>query len=267
VLPLIYLVDDDREASSLLSRTLKDNHYDVLAFPASAGVIAAAEEKLPALFLVNALMLVGSGLSLCRAVRQSPALAQTPVMLISGRSSEDDRILALDLGADDFLTRPFGPRELLARINALLRRSVHRGGRPRIQAGEIEVDTERFVLTVRGQDIEATATQVRLVEYLMRNEGRVFSRDQILDAVWSDARFVTPRTIDVHIRRLRQMIELDPANPTYLQTVRGAGYSFTAQNRGRQSKANATQAWLPSALAQRLDAFCATIPASDRSAS
>ncbi|MGO8793958.1 MAG: response regulator transcription factor [Candidatus Sulfotelmatobacter sp.] len=264
MLPLIFLVDHDRKASNLLARTLKDHHYTVLTFSASQGVISAAEEMRPALFLVNALLPVESGLSLCLAIRRNAKLAQTPVVLMSDRDCEDDRILGLDLGADDFVTKPFGPRELMARVKSVLRRSVYRHARTQVQAGEIAVDTERFTLSVRGQNVAATAIQVRIMEHLVRNEGRVFSRDQILDAVWADARFVTPRTVDVHIHRIREIIELDPANPKFLQTVRGAGYRFTTDDGALQPRAVPTEAWLPAHLAKGSENFGESVSTQSR---
>lgn len=262
MLPLIFLVDEDRKGAQTLAGTLKEQQYAVLTFSTSEGVVAAAEEKRPGLFLISTSMPGQSGLSLCLAIRRSMALGETPVVLMSERDSEEDRILGLDLGADDFVTKPFGARELMARINAVLRRSVYRHGRTQVTAGEIAVDTDRFVLSVRGQKVAATAIQVRIMEYLMRNEGRVFSRDQILDAVWADSRFVTPRTVDVHIHRIREIIELDPAKPAYLQTVRGAGYRFTSEDKGPQPVAR--EAWLPAQFAKGLENFGESAAAQNR---
>lgn len=165
---------------------------------------------------------------------------------MSDRDSEEDRLRGFDLGADDFVIKPLRPREFVARVNAVMRRSRHKPAATRVEAGGIEVDTDRFVLSVRGKEVDATPTQVRLVEYLMRNQGRVLSRDQILDAVWSDTRFVTPRTIDVHVRRIRQLIELNPAKPAHLRTIRGAGYCFTGQCDTRDTIHPSE--WLPSSV-------------------
>ena len=245
--PLVFLIEDDAAISNLLRSMLEVSHYAVRAFPPSARVvISAAEERRPVLFLIGAAL--EEGLTLCRAIRQNSRLEQTPVVLLSDSDSEEDRIRGFDSGADDFVIKPVRPREFVARINAVVRRSHSPQAAARVASGEIEVDAERFVLSVRGKKVDATATQVRLVEYLMRNEGRVFSRDQILDAVWSDTRFVTPRTIDVHVRRIRQLIELDPGKPTHLKTIRGAGYYFTGHCEARD--AIHPSGWLPSSTSR-----------------
>jgi DNA-binding response OmpR family regulator len=229
VTPLVYIVEGSLEIAERLRRVLADCHYGALIFSSAAGVPASAEKKNPSIFLINVQLGSGSGLALCLSLRQNTTLARIPIVLMSGQDSEDERVLGLELGADDFISTQFGPRELIARINAVLRRAVYSQSLRHVRSGPVEVDTERFVLSVDGRRVSATATQVRLVEYLMRNEGRVFNRDQILDAVWRDTRFVTPRTIDVHIRRIREMIEPDPAKPRFLKTVRGAGYYFASQ--------------------------------------
>jgi DNA-binding response OmpR family regulator len=242
VSPLVFLVEDD--ASTFLGRLLEANHFAVRILPASAtAVLEAARKRRPALFLINAPL--ETSLELCLAIRQYRGLWQTPVLIVSEKSSEEDRIRGFDLGADDFLTMPLHPREVVARINAVLRRSAYRQADTNVAVGGIEIDTERFRLLVHGEAVEATATQVRLIEYLMRNEGRVFSRDQILDAVWSDSRFVTPRTIDVHIRRIRQLIEVDPSRPAHLKTIRGAGYCFVAQDAPLHVASSKAPAWFP----------------------
>jgi len=240
VFPLVFLVEDD--ASALLGRLLQSHHYAVRNLVSITDVLDATEKRCPALFLINAP--AESSLDMCSAIRQYRRLAHTPVLIVSDKSSEEDRIRGFELGADDFITRPFHPREIVARINALMRRSAYPRVAARLEVGGIEIDSERFKLSVHGVAVEATVTQVRLVEYLMRNEGRVFSRDQILDAVWRDSRFVTPRTVDVHVRRIRQLIEANPARPEYLKTIRGAGYCFVGQA-ASDRVASTAPAWFP----------------------
>jgi len=242
VLPLILLVEDD--SSSLLSRLLQANHYEVQILPISVpAVLGAAEKRRPALFLIDAPLEVS--LELCGAIRQHKHLAQTPVLIVSDKTSEDDRVRGFEFGADDFVSKPLHPREVAARINAVLRRSVYRQAATRLEAGGIEIDTDRFKLLVDGAPVEATATQVRLIEFLMRNEGRVFSRDQILDALWSESRFVTRRTIDVHIRRIRQLIEANPSKPAHLKTIRGAGYCFVGPSNVQFVTSANAPVWFP----------------------
>jgi two-component system phosphate regulon response regulator PhoB len=147
---------------------------------------------------------------------------------MTARTSEADRIRGLEIGADDYITKPFSPRELVARVKAVLRRCEAPPSPTVIKAGDLEIDALAMVLTVRGAVITATATEFRLLHYLARHAGRVFSRDQILDAVWKDTAFVSPRSVDVYVRKLRAKIEIDPEEPRYLRTVRGAGYRFEA---------------------------------------
>jgi DNA-binding response OmpR family regulator len=169
----------------------------------------------------------GDGIELCRHIRQSgEKLRGTPIVFMTARTSEADRIRGLEIGADDYITKPFSPRELVARVKAVLRRCEATPAPAVIRAGDLEIDALAMVLTVRGTVITATATEFRLLHYLARHAGRVFTRDQILDAVWKDTAFVSPRSVDVYVRKLRAKIEIDPKQPHYLRTVRGAGYRF-----------------------------------------
>jgi two-component system phosphate regulon response regulator PhoB len=165
---------------------------------------------------------------LCRRIRSNPALGTIPVIFVTAKTSETDRILGLELGADDYISKPFSPRELVARVKAVLRRFERPLVPQLLKAGDIEIDTGAMVLTVRGKKMATTATEFRLLDYLARHPGRVFTRDQLLDAVWRDTQFVTPRSVDVYVRRIREKIERDPESPRMLKTVRGAGYRFEA---------------------------------------
>jgi two-component system phosphate regulon response regulator PhoB len=150
------------------------------------------------------------------------------VIFVTAKSSETDRVLGLELGADDYITKPFSPRELVARVKAVMRRFERPLAPQLLKAGDIEIDTGAMTLTVRGKKTATTATEFRLLDYLARHSGRVFTRDQLLDAVWRDTQFVTPRSVDVYVRRIREKIERDPESPRMLKTVRGAGYRFEA---------------------------------------
>ena len=230
---LVHVIESHPESAKRLQQMLNDHLYEVLVFTTSTGVVASAEARSPVLFLINVQLRASSGLALCLSLRRHKTLSHIPIVLLSEEESEDETVLGLELGADDFITTGSQSREFMARINAVLRRFIQSQGLYKVQSGRVEVDTERLMLSVDGRRIDATATQVRLMDYLVRNEGRVFTRDQILDAVWSETSFVTPRAIDVHIRRIRQMIEPDPANPRYLKTVRGAGYCFASQDKAQ----------------------------------
>jgi two-component system phosphate regulon response regulator PhoB len=222
----LFLVEDDPDITRLLRHNLEAAGYATRAFASASGVLAEAEKHRPALLLLDIMIPDGDGLDLCRRVRQNPALASTPVMFLTARSSEADRVLGLELGADDYLTKPFSPRELVARVKAVLRRFERPLPPAVLSAGDIRIDTGSMTLTVRGKNVATTATEFRLLEYLARHAGRVFTRDQLLDAVWRDTAFVTPRSVDVYVRRIREKIEREPENPRFLRTVRGAGYRF-----------------------------------------
>ncbi len=168
----------------------------------------------------------GDGLDVCRRLRNHSILATVPIIFVTARAAENDRVLGLELGADDYITKPFSTRELLARVKAVIRRFERPSNVSVLRFDEIEIDANAMQLHVRGALTTTTATEFRLLDYLARHPGRVFSRDHLLDAVWGDARFVTPRSVDVYVRRIREKIELDAENPRYLKTVRGAGYRF-----------------------------------------
>jgi two-component system phosphate regulon response regulator PhoB len=178
------------------------------------------------LFLLDIMVPGGSGLELCDQIRHSEVLAGTPIIFLTARASESDRVLGLERGADDYIGKPFSPRELLARVKAVLRRFEAVIPIAVRELGDLRIDTGGMTVTVRGSNIATTATEFRLLEYFARHPGRVFTRDQLLDAVWRDTAFVTPRSVDVYVRRLREKIESNPEDPRYLRTVRGAGYRF-----------------------------------------
>ena len=166
-----------------------------------------------------------SGFEVCRQIRESTDLARVPIIFLTARAGEEDRVRGLDLGADDYITKPFGTRELTARVRAVLRR-FEQPVTTSITTPDFELHSDSMTLTVRGKPTEVTATEFRLLHFLASHPGRVYSRDQVLDAVWRDLSFVTPRSVDVYIRRLREKIEHDPEDPKYFKTVRGAGYKF-----------------------------------------
>ena len=222
----IFAVEDDTDISRLVSHHLEAAGYGVRTFAATAGVIAEAEKQAPALFLLDIMVPGGDGLELCRRIRQTSSLAMVPVIFLTAKTSEADRVMGLELGADDYVLKPFSPRELVARVRAVLRRFERPLASAIVKAGDIEIDSGAMTLTVRGQLTQTTATEFRLLEYLARHPGRVFTRDQVLDAVWRDTHYVTPRSVDVYVRRIREKIEENPDEPRYLRTVRGAGYRF-----------------------------------------
>ncbi len=223
---MVYLVEDDADISRLVRHHLEGAGFQVRSFPSAAGVLADAEKHPPSLFLLDIMVPGGDGLELCRRIRHKSPLAATPIMFLTAKSGEADRVAGLELGADDYLTKPFSPRELVARVKAVLRRFDRPLPCAVIEAGEIAIDTGAMTVTARGKPVETTATEFRLLAHFASHPGRVFTRDQLLDAVWRDTAFVTPRSVDVYVRRLREKTERDPEDPRYLRTIRGAGYKF-----------------------------------------
>jgi two-component system phosphate regulon response regulator PhoB len=222
----IFILEDDSDISRLMQYHLEAAGYTVRVYPTTANIVADAERQAPSLFLLDIMVPGGDGLEVCRRLRQHAALSTVPIIFVTARASENDRVLGLELGADDYLTKPFATRELVARVKAVLRRFERPTAPSVLKFDTIEIDASAMQLRVGGELTTTTATEFRLLDYLARHPGRVFSRDHLLDAVWGDARFVTPRSVDVYVRRIREKIEADPELPRYLKTVRGAGYRF-----------------------------------------
>jgi len=226
VKPSIFVVEDDPDISRLVRNHLENEGFAVRVYPTGSTVIADAERQRPALFILDIMVPGKDGLELCRTVRQTQGLAAVPVIFLTAKSSEADRVLGLEIGADDYIPKPFSPRELVARVKAVMRRFERPLPPSPLKIGDIEIDPSAMILTVRGQAVPTTATEFRLLDYFARHLGRVFSRDHLLDSVWRDTSYVTPRSVDIYVRRIREKIEPDPENPRYLKTVRGAGYRF-----------------------------------------
>jgi two-component system phosphate regulon response regulator PhoB len=222
----LFLVEDDPDIARLVRHHLESAGFSVRHFPSATGVMADAQRQPPALFLLDIMVPGGDGLDLCRRIRETSGLTLIPVIFLTAKTGEADRILGLELGADDYITKPFSPRELVARVKAVLRRFERPLTSTPVKVGDIEIDPGAMTLVVRGKTVTTTATEFRLLDYLARHAGRVFTRDQLLDAVWRDTSYVTPRSVDVYVRRIREKIEPDPERPRYLRTVRGAGYRF-----------------------------------------
>ncbi len=225
----IIIVEDERDIADLVLHTLSKEGYQATVVRDGAEALSRIRQESFDLILLD-LMLPGlPGMEICRMVRGNPATKLTPIIMLTARSEEVDRVLGLELGADDYITKPFSPRELLARIKAVLRRmSASEEATGRIQFEGLIIDPEAYTVTKNGQKVDLSATEFRLLHYLVQKKGRIFSRDQLLDAVWKDEALVEPRTVDVHIRRLRSRIEDDPSSPMYIKTRRGIGYYVEA---------------------------------------
>lgn len=225
--PTIFVVEDEEDIARLISHNLQAAGFEVQSFVSGASLLTEAMREKPALFLLDVMLPGTDGFDLCRHIRQTPALSSIPIIFLTAKTAEADRIKGLELGGDDYITKPFSPRELVARIRSVLRGLGQAPPESEIlRLGELEIDVHSMTVQVNGQTVPTTVREFRLLEYLAAHRGRVLTRDQLLDAVWKETPFVTPRSIDVYIRRLREKIEPDPCRPRYLKTLRGIGYRF-----------------------------------------
>ena len=226
----ILVVEDEADLVELISYNLKKEGFSVDS--AMDGETALSKIKKGRYNLVVLdLMLPGiQGMELCRILRSDPKTETLPIIMLTAKGEEVDKILGLEMGADDYITKPFSPRELVARVKAVLRRSLEKPSAEKVlKIGELVIDRERYTLTIKGKPVKLSATEFKLLLFLAERKGKVFNREQLLDSVWSDEAFVEPRTVDVHIRRLRSQIEEDPAHPRYIKTLRGIGYFFNLE--------------------------------------
>jgi DNA-binding response OmpR family regulator len=222
----IAIVEDERELASLLEYNLTRHGFETEILGGSKGTFKSLEALKPDLILLDIMLPEVDGFELCRQIRQSSSLARTPILFLTARSDEVDRVLGLEIGGDDYMTKPFSPRELVARVKAHLRRGDLDSEPPVVDIGPFKLDRGARRVFYQERPLELTSTEFNLLEFFLTHPGRAYSRDQLLQSVWGEQRFVTPRTVDVHIRRLREQIEDQPESPRYLTTVRGFGYRF-----------------------------------------
>jgi two-component system phosphate regulon response regulator PhoB len=222
----IAIVEDEAELASLIEYNLTRHGYEARILGGSEGTLKSLEQSRPDLVLLDVMLPDIDGFELCRQIRQSAVLARTPVLFLTARSDEVDRVLGLEIGADDYMTKPFSPRELIARVKAHLRREDMDADPPVAQIGPFRLDRTARRVFRQDRELSLTATEFNLLEFFLTHPGRAYSRDQLLESLWGEQRNVTPRTVDVHVRRLREQIEEQPDNPRYLTTVRGFGYRF-----------------------------------------
>jgi two-component system response regulator RegX3 len=221
----VLIVEDEESIADPLSYMLRREGFEVTVAESGPDALSSFDRTGADLVLLD-LMLPGlSGTEVCRALRQRSGV---PIIILTARDSEVDKVVGLELGADDYVTKPFSHRELVARIRAVLRR----GGEPEelltaaLEAGPVRMDVERHTVTVDGTTISLPLKEFDLLELLLRNAGRVLTRGQLIDRVWGADYVGDTKTLDVHVKRLRSKLEPDPANPKYLLTVRGLGYKF-----------------------------------------
>ncbi len=224
--PKILLVDDETDALEVLSYKLRQAGFDPVLAEDGATALAKVRAEQPALVVLDLMLPEIDGLDVCRMLRRDPATATLPIIMLTAKATETDRIVGLELGADDYVTKPFSPRELVLRIKKLLERTQRADDTASVmRVGDLEIDAARHLVTVQGEPVALTATEFRLLELLVRRRGRVQSRDRLLADVWDYDHPIDTRTVDTHMRRLRE--RLGPA-ASLLETVRGVGYRLVA---------------------------------------
>ncbi|MFN2140572.1 MAG: response regulator transcription factor [Candidatus Promineifilaceae bacterium] len=233
----ILVVDDETAVVEVVALYLRRDGFDVRVAHDGLEALKAIDQKLPALVVLDVMLPGLDGLALMRQLRLDPT-ADVPVILLTARGQEADRIYGLELGADDYVTKPFSPAELVSRVKAVLRRT-HKGeeadnGTRALDYGEIKIDPQTRLVTVRGSEVELTATEFDLLWFLACNPRHVFSRDQLLEEVWGFSEYLDPGTVTVHMRRLREKLEAAPSEPQWLKTVWGVGYKFEPLSGGEQ---------------------------------
>lgn len=220
----IMLIEDDVDLFALLKYNLEKEGFAFVGTQTGKGAIDLCRRERPDLILLDIMLPDSDGLDICKGIRAHSELAAIPVIFLTARASEADRIVGLELGANDYVVKPFFIRELIARIKIQFR--TQPSSPKSLKSGGLELDRSSCRVWLAGQELQLTATEFRLLDFLMSRPGVVFSRDQLLDSVWGHDRAVTDRTVDVYILRLRQKVEADPANPNFIRSVRGFGYSF-----------------------------------------
>ena len=223
----LLLVEDDPALSELLEYRFQNEGYDVRSTGDGDEALVLAQEEVPDLVILDWMIEGTSGIEVCRRLRRNKQTAHVPIIMLTAREAEDDRIRGLDTGADDYLTKPFSPRELLARVAAVMRRIRPALAGETLDVGDISLDPVAHRVTRRGQTLQLGPTEYRLLKFFMESPGRVFSRGQLLDGVWGTESDIELRTVDVHIRRLRKAIEVEGVKDP-VRTVRSAGYSLEA---------------------------------------
>ena len=219
----ILIVEDDPDIVEMVEYNLREEGYaTVSALNGEDGVNSARSEQ-PDLIILDIMLPIMDGFEVCRTLKSDDKTSHIPIIILSAKSQETDKVVGLELGADDYVTKPFSPRELIARIRAIMRRGAEQQASSIVEKGDIIIDSAKYKVSVRGEKVTLTTTEFKLLEYMARRPGVVLSRYQILDAVSGDDAVVCDRTVDAHVKSLRRKLG---AAKDYIETVRGAGYRF-----------------------------------------
>jgi two-component system, OmpR family, alkaline phosphatase synthesis response regulator PhoP len=228
----ILVVEDEPDIRELVRYNLENAGFAVVEADDGEAALAAVHKERPAMVILDLMLPEADGMEICRILRAGPETAKLPIVMLTAKAGEVDRVLGLEFGADDYVTKPFSPRELVARVRAVLRRAEG----PEIERvpevyerGRLRIDFDSHEAWLDGKPLELSLREFELLKFFVRNPNRVFDRLAILDLVWGHDTYVEPRTVDVHVRRLRLLVERDPARPQLIHTVRGVGYKFNDQ--------------------------------------
>lgn len=219
----VLIIEDDRDIVEMLEYHLQEAGYETVSALNGEGGVATAIKERPDLIILDIMLPIIDGFEVCRTLKKDDTVANIPIIILSAKSQETDKIIGLELGADDYVTKPFSPRELIARTKAILRRGLGQQAGNRIKRGDIVIDRTKHKVMVGGRDVSLTLTEFKLLEFMARRPGVVYSRSQILDAVSGEDAMVYDRTVDAHIKSLRHKLGADK---DYIETVWGAGYRF-----------------------------------------
>jgi len=229
----VLVVEDERDVAELIRYNLGKEGYDVVVTGSGTDAVKQAREARPDIVLLDIMVPHLNGWEVCRRLKQDADTRAIPVIMVTGRVEEGDKILGFEMGADDYVTKPFSPRELVARVRAVVRRGRGDNGerKAHVRVGDLEIDRHRFEVRLRGKAVELTPKEFEVLAILAASPGRVFGREELLDAVWGRDGFVEPRTVDVHVARLRAKFTAARLPPPGIETVRGVGYRFREASR------------------------------------
>ena len=225
----ILVVEDEPDIRELVRYNLEQAGFRVIEAEGGEAALHKVRTEQPALVVLDLMLPEGNGLEICRILRGERVTASLPIVMLTAKAAEVDRVLGLEFGADDYVTKPFSPRELVARVRAVLRRSEStepERATAVYERGRLRIDFDSHEAWMGGKALELSLREFELLKFFVRNPNRVYDRLTILDLVWGNDTYVEPRTVDVHVRRLRLLVERDPANPELIHTVRGVGYKF-----------------------------------------